>query len=184
MLACMKTRSAFLALAAAVVLLSGCSASEPSTAPTPTPSEQQVEETSTVAQWASLIAQQKATWEEWEADWDAASCSGIVAGSESGAMCRIRMMSAMYQAQTTAIEYELATGPGKKGFIAEQPPAEIASLFAETVDASAAARDAGMAWDAAGCTTSAAGDCPTLSVTFDRAIGDLMSEFDAWAPYL
>ncbi|MER7445354.1 hypothetical protein [Microbacterium sp. NPDC097977] len=180
----MKIRAALVA-AIAALLLTGCS-STPAAESSPTESAPTavVSEDSTVAQWASLIARQKASWEDWETGWNENSCSGLVAGSESGFLCRVQMMSAMYQSQTTDIEYQLATGPGKKGFIAEQPPQEISALFADTRQAAVEARDAGAAWDAAGCSATAAGDCGALAVTFDRAIGDLMSEFDAWGPYL
>ncbi|MGC5225271.1 hypothetical protein ACPW96_22110 [Micromonospora sp. DT81.3] len=61
------------------------------------------------------------------------------------------LLGASFQVQTTAIGYQLATGPGKKGFIAEEPPAEIARLFGETVVASTAAEAAAAAWTDAHC---------------------------------
>lgn len=184
MLTIMKIRAAVAALAA-ILILSGCTAA-PQTDPTPSGAEEApaVEESSTVAQWASLIAQQKASWEDWETSWNDASCSGVTAGAESGGMCRLQLMSAMYMTQTTEIEYELATGPGKQGFIAEAPPSEIADLFSATQDSATAAREASAAWDAAGCSLTGAGECGALAVSFDRAIGDLTSQFDAWGPYL
>lgn len=184
MLTTMKLRSALVALTAAALLLTGCSGA-PAAEPTQSAeSPAAVEESSTVAQWASLIAQQKASWEDWEASWDEAGCSGLSAGTESGVMCRIQMMSANYQSQTTSIEYEIATTRGQQDFIAERPHSEVADLFTKTELAAIAARDAGAAWDAAGCSTTAAGECGTLAVTFDRAIDDLLSQFDAWSPYL
>lgn len=187
MLTSMKTRTALATLALAALMLAGCGStveSESAVEAEPVADSPVEEPTSTVAQWASLIAQQKASWEDWEQSWDESSCSGVTAGAEAGGMCRIQLLGATYQTQTTTIEYELAMSPGKKGFIAEEPPSEIATLFTATQEAAIAARDAGEDWDAADCSLTPASDCGALAVSFDRAIGELQSQFDAWSPYL
>lgn len=186
MLTIMKTRSGLAALALAALMLAGCSSaveSEPAAEAEPTVEAPAEERTSTVAQWASLIAQQQAGWEDWEDKWDDAQCSSIEATLESGLICRIQLLSASAKSQTTSIEYELATTPGKKGFIAEEPPEEVSSLFNSTAGAANAAQSAGEAWTDAGCDNSLTDGCGGLAFNFQSAVEDLLSEFDAWAPY-
>jgi hypothetical protein len=141
-------------------------------------------ETSTVAQWASLIAQQQAEWDEWVDDWERNDCTALTAASEAGLICRVQLTSAMFMAQTTTIEHELAVTPGKKGFIATDPPAEISSLFKQTKAAAQDAADGAEAWDTAGCSTSVGGDCASLTVSYDRAIDGLTRAFVGWTPYM
>jgi hypothetical protein len=165
------------------VAISGCAGNATAEAkPSASPTEV-TEEDSTTAQWASLISRQSAEWEEWKASWDEAGCSSITAAMPDGITCRISLLSATFMTQTTSIEYELATGPGKKGYIAERPPAEIESLYDETVAAAEAAQVAGAAWDDAGCATDGA-DCAGLAFTFESAIDDLLGQFAAWEPYM
>lgn len=130
----MTTAAALVACAAPASSESGAAgASSPTSSAPPA-------ESSTVAQWASLIARQQADWEDWSKDWDLNRCNAIYASSEAGALCRLQLTSAMYMSQTTAIEYQLATTSGKKGFIAANPPAEISELFSETREAAQAAK--------------------------------------------
>lgn len=165
-------------------MLAGCSAgvtsAQPEATSTPTPTK----EASTVAQWASLIAQQKAEWDEWSDTWEENSCSGVTASSSAGLLCRLQLTSATFIAETTTIEHQLAVTPGKKGFIATEPPAEVASLFEQTKAAAESVKDSADAWDAGGCSSSTAGDCASLSVTFDRSIGSLAKAFVGWTPYM
>lgn len=141
-------------------------------------------ESSTVAQWASLIARQQADWEDWSDDWDQNRCNAIYASSEAGVLCRLQLTSAMYMSQTTAIEYQLATTSGKKGFIAASPPAEISGLFTETREAAQAAKQSAEAWDSAGCSLQVSDECGGLTITFERAIDDLTDTLVGWTPYM
>lgn len=176
-------RTAACAALMLALALGGCAA-QPQESETSAPTPIATEEASTVAQWASLIAKQQAGWDEWQGKWDAARCSSITAGMPDGITCRLMLLSASFAASTTAIEYQLATGEGKKGFIAAEPPEEISNLFDSTVAAATAADEAGKAFVEAGCDTEAATDCAGLAFTFESALDDLRSEFAAWRPYM
>lgn len=168
-----------------VAVLSGCSGGSPAAQPQAVSSPSATAaETSTVAQWASLIAQQKAEWDEWADDWEGNDCSALTAVSKVGLVCRVQLTSAMFMAQTTTIEHELAVTPGRKGFIAATPPSEVTSLFSQTKTAAQAVADGAEAWDAAGCSTSLGGDCTSLTVSFDRSIDALTKAFVGWTPYM
>lgn len=176
--------ASFIALTA---LLAGCSsgsapqaASEASTTVAATPAA----EASTVAQWASLIAQQKDDWDDWSEQWEDTNCSVLEASLDSGALCRLQLVSASIMTNTTDIEHQLATSPGKKGFIAAKPPAKVAGIFAATRSAAQQARADGEAWSAADCSKNEAEECTGLTVRLDRSIDALQRAFVAWTPYL
>lgn len=182
-----KSRIALIVLPALAVLLAGCSGGSqliaeqtPASAAPPT----QVAEASTVAQWASLIAQQKSDWDDWSESWDDSDCDPIGASRPNQVICRMQLTSATFMSQTTTIEYELATGKGKKGYIAATPPAEISSLFAHTRAAAQEAKGSGEAWDAADCVSGKPAECASLTVEFYRAIEDLQRAFVGWEPYM
>ncbi|KSU52914.1 hypothetical protein SAMN05216418_2875 [Microbacterium enclense] len=141
-------------------------------------------ESSTVAQWASLIAQQKAEWDDWAESWDDSECSPAFATTQAGIICRVQLTSATFMATTTTIEHQLAVTPGKKGFIASSPPAEVSSLFAQTKTAAETVQREAEAWDAGGCSTTTGEGCASLTFAFDRAIGDLSKAFVGWSPYM
>ncbi|QCR39663.1 hypothetical protein C1N74_03960 [Microbacterium sp. SGAir0570] len=167
-----------------VAALSGCASAAPADLQTPTTTQQaEVKEDSTPEQWASLVAQQQAGWEDWQDGWDEAGCSSLAAAA--GAMdCQLMLTSASFMVQTTSIEHELAVSAGKKGFIATTPPAEVATLFGELTAAGEAAADAGVAWSDAECGSTESDDCTTLAIAFERSIDALQSEFAAWRPYM
>lgn len=124
-----ETMSKLVALPIALLVvaaLSGCASAAPADLQTPTTTQQaEVKEDSTPEQWASLVAQQQAGWEDWQDGWDEAGCSSLAAAA--GAMdCQLMLTSASFMVQTTSIEHELAVSAGKKGFIATTPPAEVA----------------------------------------------------------
>jgi hypothetical protein len=181
----MRFAPAAIASVTVAAVLSGCSAGSPASQEEVVSSPSvAVAETSTVAQWASLIAQQQAEWDEWVDDWEGNDCSALTAASEVGLICRVQLTSAMFMAQTTTIEHELAVTPGKRGFIAADPPAEISSLFAQTKTAARNVADGAEEWDAAGCSTSVGGDCASLTVSFDRSIDELTKAYVGWTPYM
>lgn len=167
-----------------IVPLSACASGATSTPSKEAGETPAVEESSTVEQWASLIAQQSVDWDEWKAEWDDATCSSIAAAE--GAMdCNLMLTSAMYMLQTTSIELEPATSEGKKGFIASEPPAEVANLYAATEEAAPSGAAAAKAWQDANCGLSTSGEeCGGLSSDLETTVDDLMSEYAAWGPYL
>lgn|GEM_PF-5986866 len=177
-----------IALSATIGLLTGCTnttdpgRAQPSASPSPESTADNGD--STVEQWASLIAAQRADWDGWHDDWDEMRCSSIEANLEGGLLCNMKLLSASFMAQTTAIEYEIATTPGRPDFIAEEPPREISRLFERTVVTSADLREAADAWTAAGCDSGPSDGCGGLAFNFESAIDDLRSEYSAWSPYL
>ena len=177
------TGLAFIIMTTTAALAACAAPASTATGAAPPTASAQPADSSTVEQWASLIARQQADWEDWSKDWDR-DCNAIYASSEAGALCRLQLMSAMYMSQTTAIEYQLATTSGKKGFIAANPPAEISGLFAETREAAQAAQQSAEAWDGAGCSLEVTDECGGLTVAFDRAIDDLTDAFVGWTPYM
>lgn len=170
---------------AAVVVLAGALVACSSGEPTPAADEETTptQEASTVEQWASVVAVQQAEWADWQQGWDDATCSSLAA-SDGAIDCSIMLTTAVFMTQTTKIETSAATTPSAGQFIAEEPPAEVAELWAETTEAAAVAADAGAAWDDAGCGTSSSTDCIGLAFDFGSAIDDLQSSFTAWTPYL
>lgn len=168
--------------------LAGCTSAPAQIAeatPTPTVSTSaSAAASSTVAQWASFMAQQQADWQEWTDGWDESDCGPTLASMKSGIICRVQLTSAMFMSETTTIEHQLAVTPGRKGFIARTPPAEITALFEQTKAAAQAVKAAADAWDAAGCPTELSDNCAGLTYTFDSAISDLGKTYVGWSPYL
>lgn len=184
MLAAMKSKLGIGLLLAVGVALTGCAGEASPATPSTTPAEQSPAESSTPKQWASLIAKQQADWVDWKTSWDEANCSSIEATLESGIICRIQFLSAEAMTNTTTIQHELATTPGKPGFIAEEPHTEVAALFESTSAAADEARTAATAWLEAGCELTPTDGCGGLAFALESAIDDLLSEFNAWAPYI
>lgn len=177
---------------AAVLLLAGCSAAAPaSSVETTAPAEASesaepadtAADTGTVQQWASVIAEEVHRWDDWAEDWDASMCSSF-AVSEGDLLCAVAMLSASMQASTTQIRLEAASNPDAPVFIAEQPPAEIADLYADTLATATLVDAAGQAWMNECNGQPEAAGCDARARDFDFGIGQLMSQLAAWGPYL
>jgi hypothetical protein len=78
-----------------LLALAGCSAGAgESSSSSPTPSA--TAESSTIEQWASLIAIQQAEWDDWFASWEQSRCSSTTAAMPDGIDCRIQLTSAVF----------------------------------------------------------------------------------------
>lgn len=180
-----RTRSTLIAAAALLLALTGCAAPQSEPTPTPTPPPAAAEEPgSSPEQWASLIAQQSAEWEDWKTTWDENRCSSLEANLEYAILCRAQFVSATFLTQTTVIEHQLAITPGKSGYIDNFPPSEVKDLFAATKAAAIKAETAGIQWDNGGCVDAPVDGCGPLGFDFEYAIDDLLSQFEAWRPWM
>ena len=164
-----------------IVALSGCSSagnydesSRPSTTPTPTA------DTASIAQWAGLVAERKLELDDWYEDWDDAICSSA-ASTEID--CNVQLTIATFLAQTNHIVIAAPSDPAAKTYLGKVP-AEISSLYAETISLTEEAQTAGDAWSEAGCESGEAGDCIGLAFEFESALDSVRTKFAAWSPYL
>jgi hypothetical protein len=125
----------------------------------------------TVSQWASLVAQQKATLEKALKPWEKNSCSSL---SLDYPLCYATLITLQYTAETTNLVLKEASDPDQANYLGT-PPAEISDLVAQTVDA------ANTAGSLAGRkkTRATAG-----ALKFKAALDDLQSSYAGWAPYL
>lgn len=158
---------------AIALLLTGC-ASPGKPAPTETP--QAAQSGHSVQQWASSIAKQKVMLDKWEANWAADSCS---ADGTPALPCGMDLLGGTMNADTIKIYLGMMTLPNDLG----KPPAEISSLFAETVAASDKASTTGKAWVAT-CNAQTTDQCASLAFQFTTAMDELSTEFTGWSPYL
>jgi hypothetical protein len=166
------------ATAALLLLLGGCAASPPETSPaSPEPVDG---DSTTVAQWASLVAEQQLELNDWYDKWEENSCSAL---SLDYLPCSIQLTSGSYIAQTNHIVIWGPSDPASKTYIGE-PPAEIARLYADTIAATEAAYDAGVAWGDEGCSLDVTDACIDIAVELERGLEATRSKFAAWEPYL
>ena len=140
----------------------------------------------TVAQYASLVAKQKAnmmpTLDELLSD----NCSWVSPGAvdvRPGYMtCAMSVLTVSMQAQTVVAVLEGAQKRGVPAFVGT-PPAEIKSLLDDTLASAEALKTAS---DAANpCTMPGAdnADCIASLFAFKSALDDMKAQFAAWDPY-
>lgn len=133
----------------------------------------------TVSQWASIVAEQKASLEAWKSDWDTNECS--VAGT---LLCELKTITGATVAQTVSISLASPQTRTATNYIGT-PPSEIRGLYTDTRDAADAAATAGKAWsDNCSAGAAAGSDCGALLFQFNSASDALESKFQAWAPYI
>src|SRR5690606_20022101 len=116
---------------------------------TPIPTIDPIPET-TPEQWASVIAVEKNSWEEWHEDWDG-ECDYFVTNTEGDFLCGVQLLSAYFQAQTTSLNIDGMTNPDGLKRIADEPPAEIADIYADALADSKSLEEHAMSWYDAGC---------------------------------
>jgi hypothetical protein len=171
---------------AALLLVAGCSGSpddapqaseSPSADPGATPADaEELADTATVEQWASVIAEQQLSVDEAQESWDDATCSPSVA-ADGAADCVAYLTVMGLTASTAAITIGGAADPDSPTYIGD-PPEEIADLVAATIaDAEAAAA----ASEDVDCFE---GDCLSDALEFHDAWNDLRGDLAAWTPYL
>lgn len=164
-------------VALAILALTGCSATpEPTPAPTVDASG-----STTIAQWASVVAEQKATFEEWKTDWDSELCSV----DASDFACAARTLTGTFIAQTISITLTTAVTPtALTGYLADEPPAEIKTLWTDTTRAADDFMAAGKVWSDSCNANAQAEGCDVVLFKFGSAADALERKFAAWSPYL
>ena len=163
----------------AVLALAGCSANPPASHESASHSAMPTKDgDGTVSQWASIVAEQKSSLEDWKSKWDADTCS--VAATFT---CKIETLTGATIAKTIAISLASPETSTATNYIGT-PPSEIRSLYADTRAAADSAQSAGDAWSAA-CSGSTAGDdCTGLLFKFSSAVDALETKMQGWSPYL
>jgi hypothetical protein len=130
----------------------------------------------TIGQYASVVAQygQKVrdVWAEQH------SC---LPGDRTDFPCTIGWLSLGATVQTFAISMQMAADPDADSWLGE-PPAEIERLVAETLDAASVAQNAAEERTNDQCETGA--ECEPAERALWQSAGDLVSQIDAWEPYL
>lgn len=183
----------FLALmASAVLAISACGgggSDGPAPAPTieetasepePTEEPEPEAETATVQQWASKIAEVEGGVRESVQDWEEEDCLPVDLASGNW-FCGMNMRGMSTNAQIVVLTIQGGTKEGVPAYIGE-PPAEIATLVTETLDAAIDAEDATAA--AIESCDASADDCHVKAVNAVIAMGQLERKLDAWKPYL
>ncbi|HHW50967.1 MAG TPA: hypothetical protein GX406_05810 [Pseudoclavibacter sp.] len=158
-----------------VVLLSlaGCSMAPAGPAETtPTPASAPVEP------WLSVIAEQRASLDEWHDDWEDATCSALAIDAFD---CNIMLTTGALKAKTAHITVGGVSDPDSNTYLGDVPEA-IEAVYLETVAATAAADEAGDAWSDSGCSSSD-GACVGLAFDLERALDDVRAKFTRWEPY-
>ncbi|AZL08591.1 hypothetical protein [Brevibacterium aurantiacum] len=167
-------------LAAATLIITGCSApTETSEAEAP-PASQTEETGTTVEQFASIIAESRRPVDDWLEDaWDANTCSAsIVAAGDI--TCDLALLSGTTTASTAYIVLDTPTKIDAPGYIGD-PPKEVAIIWQSTKDAAEKASDAGEEIPE-DCSTDPT--CASKVLAFDMAMYDLQGKYDSWAPYM
>ena len=169
-------------LLAVPFLLAGCFAGTPPTIGEPAPGDDPARG-STPEPWAEVALAQKAEWDAWADNWDAAACPELAAVVSASIDCKVLGINAESLATTASAWWAATLTPGHSEFISSDPPAEVADLVAATQAAADVSSAAGTAWLAADCGNQGAEGCPDLGSDFDEAIQRLRSEMSRWEQY-
>jgi hypothetical protein len=161
-----------------VLALTGCTGA-PTAAHSPTPKATPTKDgDGTIAQWASVVAEQKAYLADWKAKWDADQCS-----VNPSFTCKLETITGATVAKTVNISLQIPESKtATTGYIGT-PPSEIRALYDATQQLAQTADDAGAAWQTS-CGLDAGPDCDGLLFKFSSAAESLTSKFEAWTPYL
>jgi hypothetical protein len=126
-----------------------------------------------VRQFASVIAEQKASINKWQAQWDADQCSGT---DGSTMPCGMELLGGAMIASTASLSLGTAANTS-------QPPKEIRDLYTATAGLADDAAAAGKAWQDS-CNAAQQAECAGLVGRMEIAMGMLGSKLEAWTPYL
>lgn len=146
------------------------SSSEAPESPSPSP------EGASIEQWASVVAEQKDSYEDTQQSWDDLTCSSLAA-SNGAVDCQAYMYTMGLVAETAAISIGGTVNPDTPKYLGE-PPAEIVTLVDETIAAAQHAADVSVGPE---CFDD---DCIGESVDAERAWNQLGDKYAAWDPYL
>lgn len=171
-------RIAVLVLASAL-LLTGCAAqTRIARSQTPTPTD--VSNGTTVAQWASVVAEQKSNFMKWETPWNANQCEVNLTLT-----CGVETLTGSFVSKTVDISLKIPLTPtATSGYLATTPPKEIRSLYADTQVAADQFQAATDAWVTTCNTAPTAAGCDVLLFKISESAGVLDAKFQAWSPYL
>ncbi|MBT2568090.1 hypothetical protein J7I84_16615 [Arthrobacter sp. ISL-85] len=172
----MKTHIGGAALAACIILLTGCSGStqaastSPSATPTPTPTPTP---TASVGQYASIIAENETAWRDYEdkiVDCALASIGTKPLDYAKRTACRFTVQTVTVTAKTAAREIRQLP----------KPPAEIDTLVTRTLSALdvIGKNDATTA-----CKDTESDSCDAAETQVNGDIRLLTPVLDAWKPY-
>lgn len=160
---------------AAVAACGGDQPSSPETTASPTPTAA----TATVSQYASLIAPYERDWREQIATVED-DCRRI----DTLLACSLGYMTLGTLAETVHLVLSGAVdNPDSPNYLGE-PPAEIARLIGQTLEAAESVPGAVEAWQDSDCVDPLADECLGESLALRRAFGDLTAAYDSWRPYL
>jgi hypothetical protein len=164
------------ALVAAVAAVAGCNSSNgdatpPRTTPPTVPTSASADPS--VAQFASVVAEQEGEWRN--------RISKVDEDCVDPA-CELGLLTVSLTADTVHTVISGAHDPQSKTYLGD-PPEEIAQLLMETEAAAAAVQPAYDTWDAAGCTDPLDEKCFGEYLQLEQSIDTLTGKFDAWRPY-
>ncbi len=145
-----------------------------------TPSPSTTEETASVEQWASVIAEQRNSYDDTDQSWEDATCSSLAA-VDGAVDCQAMMMSMGLVAATANVTISGATNPDGPAYIGK-PPAEIRTLLIDTLTAAMIAEDAFTPVDM-DCFDEGI-ECAGEASEAERAWDTLGDKYAAWDPYL
>jgi hypothetical protein len=174
------------------VLLAGCTpspaattTSPPAQTPTPTASASSTRTTATVAQYASLVAKNKADYvKQIDTLLDSKRCALTSPGhvDVSGSIvCGAGIFIVGMQADTLSLTLNGAMDPTKPKVFIGEPPAEIKPLITETTSASDKVKTASQA--SSDCATADGDGCTKKLFDLYLALTGMRSQFEAWKPY-
>jgi len=167
-------------LAAVTTSIAGCGAETPAAAPTTTTPTMTTDSApqATVADFASVVAEHHADWDEAVADLES-RCGDPT----TIAACRVSYSIVGLKAQTIHLALTGRHKPSAPVYVGV-PPAAIKSLLSQTESAADTVGTATDALrDAPGCLDPLATSCLTESFAADRAIDHLSGKLDAWSAY-
>ena len=146
-------------------------------------SEEPVEQTATVNQYASIIAKNGDLAKQIEAMDD---CDWLGRGSldydPQSIVCTVGVLTMSYQSMTLSLSLTSAQDSTAPAFIGA-PPAGIETLVADTVTAADALAEVATATNDAKCEYRGTGKCSRLRADTWSAMSDLGRELAGWSPY-
>lgn len=168
-----------LAIAAAGLLLVGCTGGEPQE-PESTKPPKITDAPTTPEEWLAIAESQKSQWDSWTDGWESAQCGSIDELETASVDCSSLVYSAVEMATFAEQTWTGLTTPGAAEFISVEPPEEVAELVTATQDAATKASEAGTAWVDAECGIEMKGDCQALATTLGDALTAFDTQLAAW----
>lgn len=179
-----------------IVVLSGCASGTPGIGASPrvpasvssstasgSSTSADSEPAATTAQYASLVAKQRATLDKHLEEMLGADCDWSSPGQVDRpglVVCTMGTLGMEWGAETLNLVLEGAQKPGVPAYVGA-PPAEIQTLVTDTVTASTTLVKAAKAAD--DCVTTDGPDCMSKLLAFSFAMTGMQGQLAAWDPY-